>query len=85
MQPQLNCNWKKEVIGREISIRGQRGLSSKHLFLHAVRTSKWSDAASDVKERCEIRRSVLCSGMWKRIKNLSFTALGFIGAKWISG
>lgn len=49
MQPQLICSWKKGMIGREIFIRGQIGLLSKHLFLNALRTSRLADAASDVK------------------------------------
>lgn len=81
MQPQLNGNWKMGMIGRDISIRGQIGLSSKHLFLNALRTSRWAGAASDVKGKCEIQRSVLWFGTWRRMKNLTFTALGFIGAK----
>lgn len=51
MEAQLNCNWKKGMIGREISIRGQIGLSSKHLFLNALGTSRWADAALDMKEK----------------------------------
>lgn len=49
MQPQQNRNWKKRMIGGEIPIRGQIELSSKYLFLNALRTSGWADATLDVK------------------------------------
>lgn len=65
------------MTGREISIRGQIGLSSKHLFLNALRTSRWADAASDVKRK--IWNTEKCFMFWdiEKDEKLIFHCFGF--------
>lgn len=75
MQPQLNYNWRKGMIGREVSIKSQEGLSSKHFWMLCKPLGRLMIFQMR-RERCEIEERFVFWDMGKGEKAI-FHCFGF--------